>query len=156
MVFTKKINHGFYCFFQLWKKGTGFISKCFLGSFQSESWLNWECTMVHFTAHQMNPGALQIEPWLILKWTPMHLEMNPGPFIFSKLKKKTKKIIFLKNKTNIVKTIILENIFISFWSKVNFNLGIPLSGNILIALWLKHKWVVTFIKFRTNVRAMGL
>ena len=45
---------------------------------------------------QMNHGVFSIEPQLTLKWTPRHLEMNPGA-LFLKLKKTLKKIHVLKN-----------------------------------------------------------
>ena len=46
------------------------------GSFQSESWFNWECNRAHLMCRQMNQGALSIEPRLTLKWTK-------GPYFWS-------------------------------------------------------------------------
>ena len=112
--------------FQLWKQGPRFISKCFWGSFQSESWFNQKCTMVHLTAHQLNPGALSIEQWLTLKWTLTPFQMNPGPFLKLKNPKKRKNNV-LKTKTKIGKAIILKIYLLVYSQKLIFNLGIPSS-----------------------------
>ena len=105
------------------------------GSIESESWFNWECTMVHLTAHQINPGALLIEPWLTLKWTLTHFEMNPGA-LFSKLKK-LKKHQCLKTKTKTGKAINLKIYLLVYGQTLIFNLGIPLTEAIKIGRSLR-------------------
>ena len=76
--------------------------------------------MVHLKAHQMNPGALSIEPWLTLKWTPTHFEMNPGHYF-------PQKINVLKNKTKLVKAFHLKIYWLVYGQNLIFNLGIPLN-----------------------------
>ena len=106
------------------------------GCWYNKYWLiDW---LVHLTAHQMNPGALSIEPRLTLKWTPTHFlnePRSPGRHLagalFSKLKNPKKKIKCLKNQNNNWKSHQSTNIFSSLWSKVNFQLGNPLKVTLL-------------------------
>ena len=60
-------------------------------------------------AHQMNPGALSLEPRLTFNWTLAQFEMNPGA-LFSKLKK-PKKSMFKKPKQKLEKPSILKYIY---------------------------------------------